>query len=349
MYEADFLLPKREKDCFTSIRMILCIIIIYEHAVLLGDIDFFKLNIRNIAVDLFFCISGYWVTISLINSTNLTEYCRKRMKKILPPYFLVILLCFIFGAHFTNVGEGYWKNVDTWKYLASNIVFLNFIQPTLPGLFMDNPTGAEINGALWTMKVEVGFYIFLPLIMFALSKIKSEFKRGLFLISLYIVSFLYEAFFVYFKPQGIIASLGHQFPAYMRFFVAGIIFVLYHDWFKKREKVLIIPAILMVILYVRWDVFILSIFVPIALMIVVMYIAYHFKGNEIFKIDYSYVMYLIHYPIIQLFVFLGYFSLHPEVAIISVLIIAFFIAFAYAYLNGIIKGLRNTKEGFKIG
>ena len=41
------------------------------------------------------------------------------------------------------------------------------MQPSLPGLFAGNPF-REVNGALWTLKIEVLFYLVLPVLAWIL-------------------------------------------------------------------------------------------------------------------------------------------------------------------------------------
>ena len=53
------------------------------------------------------------------------------------------------------------------RYLGWNLAFLNFMEPALPGVFEANRF-TEINGALWTLKIEVMFYLVLPLLALVL-------------------------------------------------------------------------------------------------------------------------------------------------------------------------------------
>ena len=67
---------------FTGLRILCSLIVVYEHFVILIEPSFFCLGIRDIAVDVFFVLSGFWVTRSFFTSKNLQEFFKKRIKKI---------------------------------------------------------------------------------------------------------------------------------------------------------------------------------------------------------------------------------------------------------------------------
>ena len=108
----------------------------------------------NIAVKGFFVISGYLVMMSYENSSSVREYAEKRLRRIYPAYAAVMLVCAIAGAFFTTLPLAEYVSADLARYLAANLVFLNFLAPNLPGLFEGQPY-TEVNGALWTLKIEV--------------------------------------------------------------------------------------------------------------------------------------------------------------------------------------------------
>jgi peptidoglycan/LPS O-acetylase OafA/YrhL len=93
----------------------------------------------NIAVKGFFVISGFLVMMSYENSSSVREYAGKRLRRIYPAYAAVVLACAIAGAFLTALPLAAYVSVDLARYLAANLVFLNFLAPTLPGLFEGQP------------------------------------------------------------------------------------------------------------------------------------------------------------------------------------------------------------------
>jgi hypothetical protein len=59
---------------------------------------------------------------------------------------------------------------DLVKYLIGNSSTLNFLSPRLPGVFVDNPESGFVNGSLWTLKVELFFYISVPILFYIFKK-----------------------------------------------------------------------------------------------------------------------------------------------------------------------------------
>ena len=258
----------------------------------------------------------------------------KRVKRIYPAYMITIIIQLLVGAHFSDRGYGYWTSLRTWKYVIFNLTFMNFVEPCLPGVFENNPVATEVNGALWTMKVEVGFYIILPMLLIIVKRLKSTKTRNAVLVGVYAISVLFVEYFNNVKTTGIIAHMGHQLPTYMCYFVAGILYVYNYHWLEQRKKCCFFPALAMVLVQVAYkDVYSL-VFFPFSLMIVIMRIAMrkrNYQGG--ISYDYSYLIYLIHYPIIQILVSLGYFNMNQEVALIAVFCISFMYAICYKTIH----------------
>ena len=93
----------------------------------------------NIAVKGFFVISGYLVMMSYENSSSIREYAEKRLRRIYPAYAAVVLACAIAGAFFSALPLAEYAGAGLLRYLAANLAFLNFLAPSLPGVFEGQP------------------------------------------------------------------------------------------------------------------------------------------------------------------------------------------------------------------
>lgn len=168
-----------EENSFNFLRLVCCLIVIYEHCVVLSGVNFPCYDLRGIAVKVFFILSGFWITQSFLKSDSIKNYAIKRCKKILPQYWLVVLICAVGLSAFSVLSlREYFCNGSFYKYLAANILTLNFIQPNLPGVFEDLALNGSVNGSLWTIKIEIGFYILLPFIVFAVKSLREKFNVG---------------------------------------------------------------------------------------------------------------------------------------------------------------------------
>ena len=179
--KTDFFVPEISKqNNFTLLRMLCCLIIIYEHSVFLSNSSYINLNLCWYAVRVFFILSGFWVTFSLLRSKSLKEYALKRFKKIFPLYWTIVIgFALILSSVSSLSFYEYFKNIDFYKYLAANLSTLNFLCQSLPGVFEGLPLEGAVNGALWTIKVEVGFYIILPFILFLINKFSKKFTENI--------------------------------------------------------------------------------------------------------------------------------------------------------------------------
>lgn len=121
---------------------------------------------------------------------------------------------------------------------------MNFIHPTLPGVFEGLALGGSVNGSLWTIKIELGFYIILPFIVYIINKMSKNNGgyRNIVLLVLYLLSVMYEVFMpVITKSTFLPSSLDNQLPAYISYFVSGMFIVLNWKQVFKKLNILVIP------------------------------------------------------------------------------------------------------------
>ena len=163
------------RNSFDGLRLALALIVLVEHTqTLSGALElawFTRYFDANFAVKGFFAISGYLVTKSFQTSASFAEYAEKRARRIVPAYVLVVMYCVAIGALMTDLNAlEFVTNWSVYKYLFANLAFLNFLQPTLPGVFTENYSAA-MDGSLWTIKIELMLYCVVPLLVLGYSRI----------------------------------------------------------------------------------------------------------------------------------------------------------------------------------
>lgn len=314
------------KNCFDFLRFFFAANIVLAHLSELSQnksLEFLSnFSDSNIAVRGFFIISGFLVAKSYENTPSLKGYFIKRAKRILPAYGVVLLLAVLILAFFSRYGfSEYFSDINIYKYLAWNSIFLNFMHPCLPGLF-ENNLMCVVNGALWTLKVEEGFYIVLPFIFYAIKKSR---KPLLILGSLYVLSLLYWFVMDFYFNQPLLAK---QLPGYLAYFVTGIFLFLNFDFVLENKKKLLILSIFGLIISYYFN-FQINVFYPAAFGTMVIIAAYSlpFLNNFGKYGDFTYGLYIYHFPIIQLFRQYNLFEKYnPIVMAVFVILITFFFA-----------------------
>ena len=249
-----------------------------------------------VAVKAFFVISGFLIFMSFERSTSLMSYARKRIQRIYPAYLTVILLCAIGLSAVSSSSLSEYFSFSWLRYVAGNLVFLNFLQPTLSGVFGSNivPT---VNGVLWTLKIEVLFYFSVPLLVFLIR----QFAPFAVLAFIYILSVAYGSLLTWVASQtgsSMYLELARQLPGQLSYFTAGAFFYYFLPLFQRRRFYFLTGAVLVLIVN-RF--FSLPLLEPFALATVVVFFGLLCYVGNIGKFgDFSYGIYILHFPIIQL-------------------------------------------------
>ncbi|MCV2354529.1 acyltransferase [Paucibacter sp. B2R-40] len=305
------------KNNFDLLRFIFASIVLIVHTYQLTGLTELSLITKylssEIAVRSFFIVSGFLILMSYERSKSLVEYFRKRFLRIYPAYAFTILIVAIgfFGVSSKNAPEYF---AASWvSYVVSNLFFLNFLCPSLPGVFESNAISA-VNGALWTLKIEVAFYIIVPIIAYTCRRS----RPWLMLAIIYFASYYFPKLLNTGKLSGtpLGGSLSHQIPAQLCFFVAGSFFYYYIELFEKYLFYFLTFAIVVFLLRPFASVGPLE---PFALATIVVFLGlYLYIGNFGKYGDFSYGIYIVHFPIIQLFIHFKLFEKSPWFFLISV-------------------------------
>lgn len=342
----DSLLPCIDKNNnFNFLRLV------FAFSVALGHAGFaYPLSILfngHVAVCGFFIISGFLITRSYAVSKNIKEYFIKRCRRLLPAYCFVILLCAAGLSLFSTLpAQEYFTSPALYKYIVANLSFLNFVHPGLPGVFGADAMGRgevkrvfEINGSLWTIRIEVFFYILIPLIIFALAKLKTRGRINIALGLAYIFGFFYSQLWRIIAQNSnspLLHGIGES-SDYIAYFATGIFCLINFEWIKKHQNYFIAPGIIIVALEylltpnAEGGGGVMELFLPAALGIVIMVVAFNLpRLQSIGKYsDYSYGIYIFHAPLLKVFIALGFYSLNKNAAILT----AMGTVFSMAYMS----------------
>jgi len=204
---------------FDLIRLLLAAGVFAFDAIALGEVSPFGPLERGLAlvaemsVQGFFIVSGALVAGSLARASSLADYAGKRLRRLWPAYAVIILIPAAISFALTQDRGG------ALSYVLANLSFLNFLEPGLPGLFEENRF-TEVNGALWTLKIEVMFYLVLPLILFVLTRLRGLWWLGI------LVLYAFGETWAAVLPRALEGSLGlelaRQLPGQLAYFAVGI-------------------------------------------------------------------------------------------------------------------------------
>lgn len=256
----------------------------------------------ELAIQGFFIISGALVLGSLVRSEKIGLYAEKRFRRLFPAYAVVILI----PALIALALSGNIKAVI--GYVLPNLAFLNFVEPTLPGntvhgLF-ENYAGI-VNGALWTLKIEVMFYMALPLIWWFIRKPGALCTFAW--VAMFIGAEIWRQYFAH-LDHPYAAQLVRQLPGQMGYFAIGML--IHEQWHRIKNPQFwwaLIGAGLVALTI--WQP-VLHVLRPIGLAMVIVWIAFSAGPalNAARFGDMSYGVYITHFPIIQACIAVGLFA-----------------------------------------
>lgn len=291
---------------FDLLRLVFAGIVCLVHAhVLSGFVELEwipGLFSSTVAVKAFFVVSGFLIFMSFERSSSIRSYFVKRVRRIFPAYFAIVMLCAILLWLASSLPPDRYFSFDWLRYVGANLIFLNFLHPDLPGVFEGQRFHA-VNGALWTLKIEVMFYASVPAFVYLFRRFGHLLVLGI----SYSASVAYAVLLNGFAADydsALYREFARQLPGQLSYFMAGAFFYYFLPFFERHAKQMVFAAVS--ILFVN-SYFAMPLLEPFALAAVVAYFGlFLYVGNVGKYGDFSYGVYILHFPIIQLLIHSGW-------------------------------------------
>jgi len=200
-----------------GIRVIAVALVMYFHFWQQNWLQPAILNIKFITVDMYplasagflgvellFVLSGfllYW-PIAHQNTLHIRDFYTKRAVRIIPSYWLCVIVCALFAI-------GKFASLGSWaSYTLQNMAFMNMFRREL--IFN------ELNSVLWSMSVEVWFYIVFPMVAWLFRK-----KPALVTLACFVLAWGYRSWVLASHRYEMILYMN-QLPGMLDCFVGGM-------------------------------------------------------------------------------------------------------------------------------
>ena len=171
---------RRRWNNFDLLRLLAAAQVVYVYSVVFLEIEARGLfrTVNSVAavfpgVPIFFVISGFLVSQSFENSANTRDFFHRRALRVYPALWicfavtLVLVGGFVLVEHwtdrdFTAVGGGFFSSWTFPVWVISQVTVGQFVEPPISfGVGNTNPS-------LWTIPVEIAFYLCLPVLYWLL-------------------------------------------------------------------------------------------------------------------------------------------------------------------------------------
>jgi peptidoglycan/LPS O-acetylase OafA/YrhL len=167
---AERLIPQGKRaqqgNNFDAIRLSMALAVVWSHSFALHqgteDREPVSLllngvyNSGNLAVMVFFMISGFLITQSFIRSRSLWSFMERRVRRIHPGYLVATSIgAFVVVPLYSTIMN--MSVMEVAKTLGGNLLLRNYVPPS--NAFTANPVPNAVNGSLWSIPFEFWCYI----------------------------------------------------------------------------------------------------------------------------------------------------------------------------------------------
>jgi peptidoglycan/LPS O-acetylase OafA/YrhL len=290
-------------NAFMLIRLLAAIAVLVTHAYFFavgeGTPDFLyrltshQVDLSYLALTTFFLLSGILVTQSLHQSATLKDYIVKRVARIYPAFIVVILLTtFLLGPIYTSLSTAaYFKHWMTYRYLAGSSIFALYYW--LPEVFNNQ----EVNGSLWSVNVEVKFYLMLLVFAWLGLHKKKWFIAALLIVQLIIVFFFSQSLHDFIQTKTGYDIKMYAYNELMAYFLGGSLLYLLATKIKVKLWWLYAAFLFAVLLLFSKTFQYANFFAVVMFVVAAATNPFCIWLSQKIKNDYSYGLYLYAYPL----------------------------------------------------
>jgi len=302
---------------FDLLRLLAALQVVFGHAVELTDLSMEQSSLFQFihaipGVPLFFFISGFLISKSYEINPKIKNYAVNRILRIFPGlwFCLIISLLLILCSGYQSTAFSY-RDFSIW--FLGQVSFIHFYHPE----FLKGYGIGVLNGSLWTIGIELQFYIITPLLY------KRFFTKGnvnqkliiLILIFMSINLWFYQYRLDY-RDLLVYKIVGVTFAPYFYMFLVGIFcqknFDLLYQYFSGKGLALF--SLYLTYTYILYSQYHATLgngigpwlFFPLACMVFSLaYTRVNLSRNLLKHQDISYGLYIYHMPVVNTLIFLA--------------------------------------------
>jgi len=320
---------------FNLIRFVAAFLVLITHSYALttGNVmteplrAYLDMTWGMIAVDVFFIISGFLVTASLLTRKNLQAFVVARFLRIYPALWVMIAFTVVaLGLWVTSLSaHDFFIRRETLVFILKNMTMVRDVAYILPGVFETVPFKGTVNGSLWTLPLEIRMYVTLAVVWATMTVFgaRREKVTAQAIVLMAISALLLNILFHFFD----FARLLHLHLGYM--FFVGSAFYVFRERIILSRGIFLAAAIALLLSAFNKDVFYVTYMAVLAYL--VFWLAYVPTGivRQFNRLgDYSYGIYIYAFPVQQSIVMLV-----PGISSGALMGTAFGITLFFAFLS----------------
>lgn len=304
---------------FDLIRLVAALQVVLGHASTHLGVEFGSFVIWAVkvfpGVPVFFFVSGFLISKSYENNLVKKEYAQNRILRIYPALIVCTFVTII------SVGlSGYFSREGTsFSSIAALVLgqttFFQFYNPD----FMRSFGTGVLNGSLWTITVELQFYVLIPVLYWVLGMGSRSATIRLVLMILFFagVNFFFNGIGHAYQNELFYKLCRTSFVPWFYMFLVGVFFQKKFLFFDKhlRDRFWVILTLYLVTIFfmttrLGWglgNTLSFPIYLMLALLVFSAAYSIPFLSGRLLRgDDISYGVYIYHIPVINLFIYYGF-------------------------------------------